>query len=42
MFRYKTRLGNNFRFKDGIPKDLTFVVVHKFQFGFCNEFYYVD
>ena len=40
VFRYKTRLGNNVRFKDGIPKDLTFVVVHKFQCGFCNEFYY--
>ena len=41
MFKNKTRLGNNFHFKDQIPKDLTSVgVVYKFQCGLCNESYY--
>ena len=40
MFRNKTKLGNNFHFKDQIPKDLTSGVVHKFQCGLCNESYY--
>ena len=40
MFKNKTRLGNNFHFKDQIPKDLTSDVVYKFQCGLCNEFYY--
>ena len=40
MFKNKTRLGNNFHFKDRIPKDLTSGVVYKFQFGLCNESYY--
>ena len=39
-FKNKTRLGNNFRFKDQIPKDLTSGVVYKFQCGLCNESYY--
>ena len=32
----KTRLGNNFHFKDQIPKG----VVYKFQCGLCNDSYY--
>ena len=40
MFQNKTRLGNNFHFKDQIPKDLTSGVVYKFQCGLCNESYY--
>ena len=40
VFKSKTRLGNNFYFKDQIPKDLTSGVVYKFQCGLCNEFYY--
>ena len=40
MFKNKTRLGNNFYFKDQIPKDLTSSVVYKFQCGLCNESYY--
>ena len=39
MFKNKTRLGNNFHFKDQIPKDLTSGVVYKFQCGLCNESY---
>ena len=37
MFKNKTRLGNNFHFKDWIPKDLISGVVHKFQCGLCYE-----
>ena len=33
VFNNKNRLGNNFRFKDRIPKDLTSGVVYKFQCG---------
>ena len=40
VFRNKTRSGNNFHFKDQIPKDLASGVVYKFQCGFCNESYY--
>ena len=40
MLKNKTRLGNNFHFKDQIPKDLTSGVVYKFQCGLCNESYY--
>ena len=40
MFKNKTRLGNNFHFKDQIPKDLTPGVVYKFQCGVYNESYY--
>ena len=40
MFKNKIRLGNNFHFKDQIPKDLTSGVVYKFQCGLCNESYY--
>ena len=29
VFKNKTRLGNNFYFKDQIPKDYTFGVVYK-------------
>ena len=35
----KTRLCNNFHFKDRIPKDLTSAVVYKFQCGLDNESY---
>ena len=37
MFKSKTRFGNNFHFKDQIPKDLNSGVVYKFQCGLCNE-----
>ena len=40
VFKNKTRLGNNFHFKDRIPNDLTSGVVYKFQCGLCNESYY--
>ena len=40
VFKNKTRLGNNFHFKDQIPNDLTSDVVYKFQCGLCNESYY--
>ena len=40
MFKNKTRLGNNFRFKDQIPKDFTSGVIYKFQCGLCNESYH--
>ena len=40
MFKNKTRLGNNFHFKDQIPNNLTSVVIYKFQCGLCNESYY--
>ena len=40
VLKNKTRLGNNFQFKDQIPKNLTFGVVYKFQRGLCNESYY--
>ena len=40
VFKNKTRLGNNFHFKDQIPKDLTSGVVYKFQCGLYNESYY--
>ena len=42
MSKNKTRIGNNFHFKDQIPKDLTFGVVCKFQCGLCGEPYYGD
>ena len=42
VFKNKTRLGNNFRFKDRIPKDLDFGVVYKFQCGRWYESYYVE
>ena len=37
VFKNKTRLGNNFRFKDQIHKYCTSGVVYKFQCGLCNE-----
>ena len=40
VFKNQTRLGNNFHFKNGIPKDLTFGVIFKFQCGPCNEYHY--
>ena len=40
VLKNKTRLGNNFHFKDQIPKDLTSGVLYKFQCGLCNESYY--
>ena len=39
VLKNKTRLGNNFHFKDQIPKDLTSGVLYKFQCGLCNESY---
>ena len=40
VFKNKTRLGNNFYFKDRIPKYLTPGVVYQFQRGLCSESYY--
>ena len=40
MFKIKTRLGNNFHFKDQILKDLTSGVIYKFQCGLYNESYH--
>ena len=40
MFKNKTRLDNNFNFKDQFPKDLTSGIVYKFRCGLCNESYY--
>ena len=40
VFMNKTRLGNNFHFKDRISNDPTSGVVYKFQCGLCNESYY--
>ena len=40
VFKNKTRLGNNFHFKDQIPKDLTSGVALEFQCRFCNQSYY--
>ena len=40
VFINKTGLGNNFNFKDQIPKDLTSGVPYKCQCGLCNESYY--
>ena len=40
VFKYKTRLGISFHFKDQIPKDLTSGVVYKYQCRLCNESYY--
>ena len=40
VFKSKIRLGNNFHFKDQIPKDLSSAVIYKFQCGLCNESYY--
>ena len=40
VFKNKTTLGNKFHFKDQIPKDLTSVVLYKFQCGLCSESYY--
>ena len=40
VFKNKTRLGNNFHFKDRIANDLTSGVFCKFQCGLCNESYY--
>ena len=37
VFENKTRLGDNFHFKDRIPKDLTSSVVYKFQCGLYVE-----
>ena len=37
VFKYQTRFSNSFRYKESIPKDLTSGVVHKFQYGLCNE-----
>ena len=37
VFKNKTRLGNNFRFKDRSPKNLTSGIVYKFQCGLCNS-----
>ena len=40
VFRKKTRLGNNFHFKDQILKGLTSGVVYNFQCGLYNGSYY--
>ena len=40
VFKNKTRLGNNFRFKDRTPKDITSGAICKFQCGLSNKSYY--
>ena len=40
VFKNKTRLGNNFYFKDQVPKYFTSFVVYKFRCELCNESYY--
>ena len=40
VFKNKTRLGNNFHFKDRIPKDFICGVSYKFQCRICNESQY--
>ena len=40
VLKNKTRLGNNFHFKDQIPKDLTSGFVYKFRCELCNESYH--
>ena len=40
MFKSQNKLAKGFRFNDRIPKELTSVVVYKFQRGLCNESYY--
>ena len=40
VFNRQNKLEKAFRFKDRIPKELTSVVVYKFQCGLCNESYY--
>ena len=40
MFKNKTRLGNNFKFRDRIPKDLTSGVAYKLHCGLCNDSYH--
>ena len=42
MFKIKFRLGNNFHFKDRIPKGLTSDVAYKCHCGLCNDSYYGD
>ena len=42
VFKSENKLANVFRFKDGIPKELTSGVVHKFQCGICNDLIIVD
>ena len=37
VFRNKTRLGNNFHFKDRISKDATSGVEYKIKCGLCNK-----
>ena len=36
----KDQIRQQLRFKDGIPKDLTSVVVYEFYRAHCNESYY--
>ena len=40
VFKSQNKSANVFRFKDGLPKELTSGVVYKFQCGLCNESYY--
>ena len=40
MFENKTRLGNNFHFKDQISEDLTSGAVCKYQCRFCSQSYF--
>ena len=43
MFKSKNKatiLGNNFHFRDWIPKYLASGVIYYFQCGLCNKFYY--
>ena len=40
VFKRQNKLAKAFRFKNRITKELTSVVVYKFQSGLCNEPYY--
>ena len=39
VFKSQNKLAKAFRFKDRIPKEITFGVVYKFQCGLCIESY---
>ena len=42
VFENKTRLGNNFYFKEEFHKDLSSGAIYLFQCGLCNEPYYAE
>ena len=40
--KQKVRLGNQFQFKDRIPKNFSFGIVYKFQYRLFNDCYYCE